>query len=293
MYKLRKQFMIHCLYGAFAIIGGIEPAISQKTANNEPISAISQADIFDLSLASDAIAVVKIRKSSRVADKRAASLPSGRKRFLVEATVTRLIRGNRPLPQRITYLIDIAPDSSGRFSKLTGGEAIIFADRVAAFDSELRLVTRDAQLGATPARLSQVQSALAETVAENAPDAITSISGAFNLPGPVPGEGESQFFLATDQRPMSITVSRTPGAAPAWWVALGEVVDQGLAPPKRNSFLWYRLACFLPARLPEDIRSESDVTLHAALDDDYAFIRTELGPCPRTLNPRPIEDPAP
>jgi hypothetical protein len=247
---------------------------------------VSYADLLDLALASDAVTAVRIKRAERVADKKSPGLAAGRRRFLVTANVISLIRGARALPARVTYLVDVAPDTKGRFTRLDGGDAILFADRVPGFDSELRLVSPDGQMGATPARLAQVRTALSEAAIANAPGAITSISGAFHLPGPIPGESESQFFMATEDRPMSISVSRTPGTVPRWWISLGEVVDQGLEPPRRDTFLWYRLACFLPPTLPAEAKADSETVLHAALDADYRIVLDGLGPCPRTLRVR-------
>jgi hypothetical protein len=282
-----KRIAIHCIFFLTALPLPVSAQINQKSQNSAGDARITYADLLDLALASDAVATVHIKKSVRVADKRAPGLAPGQRRFFVSATVTNLIRGARSLPARITYLVDLAPDSKGRFTRLDGGDAILFADRVPGFDNELRLVAPDGQLGATPARMAQVRTALAEAAIANAPGQIASISGAFHLPGPIPGEGESQFFMTTDQSPMSISVTRMPGAAPRWWIALGEVVDQGLQPPKRDTFLWYRLACFLPRALPVEAKADSDPSLHAALDADYKVVLDGLGVCPRTLKRPP------
>jgi hypothetical protein len=282
-----KRIAIRCIFLLTAL-----PLPASAQVNHEPeiskdFRRISYADLLDLALASDAVTSVRIKKAIRVADKRSPGLAAGRRRFLVSANVVSLIRGARSLPARVTYLVDMTPDSKGRFARIEGGDAILFADRVPGFDNELRLVAPDGQMGATPARLAQVRTALAEAAIANAPGAITAISGAFHLPGPIPGEGESQFFMATQDRPMSISVSRSPGTAPRWWISLGEVVDQGLEPPRRDTFLWYRLACFLPSTLPAEAKTDSDPSLHPALDADYKVVLDGLGPCSRTLKRLP------
>ena len=60
---------------------------------------------------------------------------------------------------------------------------------------------------------------------------LVGIGKAFHSPGSLPGESETQLFLlATDNRPVSISVLRRPGQAPRWAVALGEIVDEAAAP---------------------------------------------------------------
>jgi hypothetical protein len=84
-----------------------------------------------------------------------------------------------------------------------------------------------------------------------APPAISGIGRAFHVPGVLPGASETQLFLVTARgQPISITILREPQAQPRWFVSLSEFVDAGATQPPRDSLLWYRLACFLPAQLP-------------------------------------------
>ncbi len=115
---------------------------------------------------------------------------------------------------------------------------------------------------------------------------ITGIGRAFSVPGNLPGESETQFFLQTaDQRPISLSVLRRPGEQVRWSVSLGEIVDEGAAPPQPNTLLWYRLACTLPARLPGDVLSEATPDESRAIQADYQVIMTGLGRCARTRVP--------
>jgi len=109
------------------------------------------------------------------------------------------------------------------------------------------------------------------------------IGRAFSVPGNLPGERETQFFLLTaDQRPISLTVLRRPGEQVRWAVALGEIVEEGAAPPQPNTLLWYRLACTLPARLPEDALSEASPDEVQSIREDYQVVQQGLGRCART-----------
>jgi hypothetical protein len=103
------------------------------------------------------------------------------------------------------------------------------------------------------------------------------VTSAFRVPGAVPGEAESQFFLSTrDGRPVSLVVLTRPGEGRRLTVATGDVIDDAAQPVSKETLLWYRLACGLPPKLPAGIGD-------AAVADDYRFVLTSLGPCGRTF----------
>ncbi len=263
-------------------------AFAQKSGPATPYRTLTYADIADLALAGKVAAQVRIRRATRIKGAQAASVESGRKRFLVEADVLTLIRGSEAVAPRITYLIDLAPDSLGRIPKLERGEAIIFANRVPNYPGEVRLVSPDAQLAATPENLTRIRLILTEATGDRAPPAVTGISSVFHNPGSLPGEGETQIFLDTqDARPVSLSILHSPGLVPRWTVSLGELVEQASPPPPRNTLLWYRLACFLPATLPgANIESLAAADAIVA-QGDYGFVMRSLGQCPRALAHRP------
>ncbi len=61
----------------------------------------------------------------------------------------------------------------------------------------------------------------------------------------------------------------------------GETVVVGLdsaVEVRRDTLLWYRLACFLPRALPPTTGEG-----RAALETDYAFVLSSLGTCARTF----------
>jgi hypothetical protein len=109
------------------------------------------------------------------------------------------------------------------------------------------------------------------------------VGAAFHVPGSLPGEGETQIFLQTvDSRPVSLSILRRPGEQPRWSVSLGEIVDEAAGPPARDTLLWYRLACGLPASLPTTTTADLDPAAAAVAREDYAFVLTALGPCGRS-----------
>ena len=62
---------------------------------------------------------------------------------------------------------------------------------------------------------------------------------------------------------------------------LTEIVDESAAPPKRDTLLWYRLACALPAQLPSAAIEKMSETDAAGAIEDYAFVLRSLGRCTR------------
>ncbi len=261
-----------------------------KTVTSLPSkpSGLTYADMADLALAAQMTVALKVRQATRLKGAEALTTISGRRRYLVSADVLALIRSHDAIAPRISYVVDVAPDAKGKWPKLTQGEAVIFALPVDGYPSEVRLVSPDAQIAATPDNLARIRAILKDAEAPGAPPRITGIGNAFHVPGTILGEGETQIFLETaNNRPVSLTVQRISGAAPSWSVALGEIVDQGAGPPQRNSFLWYRLACFLPPTLPADSSESLSPELSAIVAEDYATVLNGLGQCARNLTIRP------
>ena len=75
---------------------------------------------------------------------------------------------------------------------------------------------------------------------------------------------------------------RRPGEQPRWSVALGEMVDEAAETVRRDSLLWYRLACTLPPALPAATLSEAEADEARAIRADYRLVIEQLGPCGRS-----------
>ena len=116
----------------------------------------------------------------------------------------------------------------------------------------------------------------------DAPPAPTGIRDVMSVAGNLTGESETQLFLETATgQPASLTVIRRPGMEPQWGVSWSEIVDQAARPPVPATIEWYRLACFLPPRLPRDAFLQDDRAAHARAEADYGYILAQLGGCPR------------
>jgi hypothetical protein len=255
---------------------------AQKTVAPVP-PALTYADVADLALGSSIAAEVRIRTAQQLKGTSAPGLAADRRRYLVMADVMAVIRGPGGLPPRITYIVDLAANAPGKWPKLPKTSVMVFGLPVEGKPDTIRLSALDAQQPLSPLLSNQVRAILAEAAASSAPPRVDGIGQAFHVAGSVPGEGETQIFLdSTDGRPVSLSVWRQPNTPPRWAVSLGEIVDEGAAPPARDTLAWYRLACFLPTRLPPSSASDlapGDATIAA---EDYATVIAGLGNCPRS-----------
>lgn len=236
----------------------------------------------DLVVAAPMIVDATVRSELRLKPAEAPGLPPGAARLYLEADVLALIRGSGAVPPRIGYTIDVRLDARGRSPRYRKARVLLFARPVRGNAAQVQLVRPDAQRGWTPGADALARRITREVLAPDAPPAVTGIGNAFHTSGALPGEGETQVFLTTSgDRPISLGIARTPGAAPRWSVALSEVVDEAAPPPPRDTLLWYRLACSLPPVLPDAVNASSGADAEAARTD-YAYVIRALGPCDRS-----------
>ncbi|HST35062.1 MAG TPA: hypothetical protein VLK25_00315 [Allosphingosinicella sp.] len=272
-----KLFSAAALLAAFPV-----QAVESQALNAAP--TLTYADLADLAVGAPVVAHVRIRGAERLGAELAANVPAGHRRFLVEAEIVALIRASGGMEGRVSYLVDLPNDSRGRPAQLRRrSEWLVIARRVPNRPAELQLAAPDAQLPYAPETAARLRDILRDASAANTPARITGIGRAFHVPGNLPGESETQFFLQTaNERPISLTVLRRPGEQPRWAVALSEMVDEAAAPPAPDTLLWYRLACTLPQRLPGDVLHEASADEVRAIQADYRVIIEGLGACART-----------
>ncbi|HEX8300558.1 hypothetical protein [Sphingomonas sp.] len=222
----------------------------------------------------------RIRSATRLAPDQAPDVAPGRARYYVEVDVLALIRGNGAMPARVAYVADVPLDSRGKGPKLKKQRVLLFARPVPGRADQIQLTGIESQRNYLPEIDAMARGITREALAADAPPAITGVGNAFHVPGSLPGEGETQVFLATDTNaPVSLQIARRPGAAPRWTVSLGDIVDDSAGPPTAGTLLWYRLACGLPRQLsPENLESDSPDNARIAAED-YAMVLAALGPC--------------
>jgi hypothetical protein len=270
------------------LLGFVGSANAQKTAYFQAYTRLTYADLADLSLPASLVAEVRVRGAEIIKGPLAATAPTGHQRYLISAEVVRLIRGTGGLDPRITYVFDAPRDSRGQFPKLKKMQMIVFAVPVPNRSGEIRLIAPDAQILATPENVQKVRAILSAAMRSDAPPRVTGVGDAFHVAGQVPGEGETQIFLLTaDDRPISFSVTRSQSKAPTWSVSSGEIVDDTLSIPARDTLLWYRLSCALPLQLPPTSRAALSADVARIVSEDYHTVMTGLGNCPRSRVNRP------
>ncbi|WP_375420351.1 hypothetical protein [uncultured Sphingomonas sp.] len=266
---------------AAAPLASAPPA--QAQALSAPLAAgPSYADLADLVIAAPVIADATIRSATLIKGPEAANVTPGHARFYAEADVAALIRGLDGIAPRIGYVVDVPLDARAKPPKLKKQRVLLFARPVSGSPGQVQLVGASAQLAWSADSDARTRRIAGELAAAEAPPAITGVGNAFHVPGALPGEGETQIFLTTaDNRPVSLSILRRPGEQPRWAVALSEIVDEAAAPPARDTLLWYRLACTLPAALPERSTASLEAADASVAREDYAVVIAALGACGR------------
>ncbi|MFA5965380.1 MAG: hypothetical protein WC804_15295 [Sphingomonas sp.] len=245
-----------------------------------PPPAPPYADYADLILAAPLVIDATIHGTSRLKPVEAPDLAPGKARLYIEADVLALIRGTDPLPTRIGYLLDVPLDARGRPPSLKKLRVLLFARP--AGPGQIQLVRPDGQRNWAPGGDALARRITREVLASDAPPRITSVGHAFHTAGALPGEGETQIFLATENgRPVSLSIDRAADGTRSWKVSLSDIVDAAAGPPARDTLLWYRLACTLPATLPEASLDGAEPADAAIARDDYDYVRHALGRCDR------------
>jgi hypothetical protein len=278
----RRPNRVFLLAGALAgIFFWRDIAAAAPLAANPPVPIATYADLADLADSAPLVIQAQLRKMTQVEPERARGVRPGWGRFYVEAKTTALLAGDSVMGEALRYLADLPLDARGKGPKLNKRLVLLFARTVPGRPGELQLVAPDAQLLWDAPGEARLRTILGELLTPGTPPRITGISEAIHVPGTLAGEGETQMFLTTrDGSAASITVTRRSDTGPVWGVSFSEALESG-HPPARESLRWYRLACFLPARLPLRANLSETARDKAVADSDYRFVLNQLGPCPR------------
>lgn len=271
----------HLTLAALSLLSACATAPSAGVSEPPP----SYVEAADRVTRAPAIVDLTITRANELAAERSGPLPAGIARLYIEADVNSLIRGSSGLPRQIRFLADLPVTPQGRTQRIEGGRYFAFG-RITG-SGELQLAGTDSLLAYDPQTDALVRQITREALSIDAPPAITGVESASHVPGNIPGEGETQIFLSTaDQRPIAISVLSRPGQERRWSVSLTEIVDEAAAAPRRDTLLWYRLACGgLPARLPDSALLNGDPVNDSRAREDYQYVRHSVGACQRNGSP--------
>lgn len=262
------------------------PAFAAPEVSAPVLSVVDRwsfADLADVIAEAPIVAVGRVIEAVRVPEVAPKPAHSGAVRYYMVAEVVTLIRGPAGgVPPRVAWLVDLPVDARGKVGKLKNARIIVAAQLVAGRPGELLLVTRDAVLPWSAALEARARTVVGAVLAADAPPRITGVTSAFHVAGTLPGESETQVFLATATRtPVSMSILRRPGVTPSVSIAFGEIVDEAAAVPRGETLGWYRLACFLPPAMPDRATSELSSDDANAARADYRLALALIGACER------------
>jgi hypothetical protein len=257
-------------------------AASPASAQAPGPSAETYADLADLADSASVVVQVQVRKLVRVEDERARGLRPGEGRFYVTGKTRALLFGSQGIGDSLAWLVDLPLDARGKPAPIKKRDVIVFARTVPGRPGELQLTGRSSQVMFSEPTLARLRPILAELAAPDAPPPVIGLREIIHVPGNLAGSGETQMFLATaNGSAASITVRHQPGRAAAWGVSFSELVAQAGNGPQRDTLAWYRLACFLPDRVPPGANLSASAMDRQQALADYRMVLGELGDCPR------------
>ncbi len=256
---------------------------SVRAAAPAPAETSRFADLADLALPAEIVAKVRISEAIAVKPEPGTAPANGRIRLYVQGVISALMKGPPGTSPSIAFLADLPLDVRGRAPRIKKSVQLVFARSVPNRSGYVQLDAPDSVLEWSEQRESLARSILAASAAPDSPPRILGLDNGFSVAGTVTGERETQIFLLTNQRPVSITVTHRPGEAVRWSVALGEIADQGAPPPPRDTLLWYALACTLPLHFPAAKLAGQTAEAAAAITADYDLVMRDLGACTRGM----------
>jgi hypothetical protein len=285
----RRYFAIHLAIAAVqgnTALPGLAQSRPDAIQPAPALPTVTYADIADLVDASAVVALVEVRSQALVPPVRAPGLAAGHARLYLDSRTEAILWGRSAMGGQVTFLADVPLLPNGKPPKLKKRKLLLFADPVAGRPGSVQLVAPDAAITATPENQQLTRSVIAAFAAPEVEPRLAGIRDVMSVAGNLTGESETQVFLNTQGgAPVSMTVVRRPGMEPQWGVSWSEVVDQSARPPQRDTVAWYRLACFLPASIPEAAYLQRETAARNQASADYRLVMQQLGSCPRT---RPI-----
>ncbi|MFC4293130.1 hypothetical protein ACFOWX_11955 [Sphingorhabdus arenilitoris] len=271
------------LLTSLSIICLTAPAAFAQNQFALPAEGAAYADVADLVTISPMILDATVKKVQKLSAEQSVGVPQNIQRTVIIADINALIRGTKGVAGQVRFLLDIPKDARGKIPKLKKQRFFILGKSVNGRPDMIQLSRPDALVSYSEANNALLRGITQEAVKLDAPPAVLGVSSAFYSPGTVIGEGISQIFLRTaGNQPFSISVASRPGQSKIWSVSTSELIEEGAATPRRNTLLWYRLACGLPRSLDSSLIEANEGERAAKAQADYQYVIDALGPCGRT-----------
>lgn len=230
-----------------------------------------RADIIRLTLDAPVIVTAEIVKTDEVKRRDASDLPPGGRRRLVRARITSVIKAPSLTPPQIEYLQDWIPADGGKKPpRLEGARVLVFLAPSKRRDDQYSLIDRRAQTGQEPASERLVRAILLDAETPQLRSLrIAGVSAVFDW-------GDRRQFLVDTTDGRKLSLDTTPEGS-AVKVSFDETSGDAKT-VQAGSLLWFRLACELPANLPDAIVQDYQTP---GLDPQKAFseLKARLGPC--------------
>ena len=276
--------MMRCPTGPMALLFALV-TLSPSAATAQAPAVEGFADVADLTLAAPVVLRAIVHKAEKLNRKEAPDVASGRVRMLIEAQVQSVLTSREVVPARISYLWEGPLDARGKTPRLKGADLLLFLRRAPNRQGQYQLTSPNGQIAWTGRAEGGIRRVLTDLRSPELRDLrITGIGNAFHVRGSIPGEAESQIFLTTASgRPVSLVVLSRPGQLPIFSVALSDVIDDAATTVPRDTLMWYRLACSLPAVVPAAAITDLGEADRRAVAADYRVVQDALGSCGRTL----------
>ena len=266
------------------------PASSQSSGRNRapvpvelpPEQAPTYADLVALAELAPLVALASVTDQIVMPPERAPDVPPGQVRLYIEAQLLTLLAAPGTQGAELVFLVDQPLDARGRAPSLERRNFVLFGEPMAGRPGFVQLASSAALLPAGPVIEGRLRAVLTQLAAADAPPPVTGVEDVMHVPGNLAGESETQMSLTTSGGvPLSLSVIRRPGMAPAWGLSLGDIIDPDARAPLPETLAWYRLACQLPAALPPASFLQGDRESRSAALADYTLVRQQLGPCER------------
>lgn len=278
--RLARNLFFYAVISAFWLP---TPAVLAQNSFAIPADNAAYADVADLVTISPMIVDASVKKVQKLSAEQSAGVPQNIQRAVVTADINTLIRGTKGVAGQVRFLLDIPKDARGKIPKLKKQRFFLLGKSVNGRPDMIQLSRSDALISYSEANNGLLRAITQESVKLDAAPEVLGIASAFYSPGTVIGEGISQIFLrAAGNQPFSISVASRPGQQRIWSVSTSELIEEGAQTPRRNTLLWYRLACGLPRNLDASLIQAAGDGNAAKAQADYQYVINALGPCGRT-----------